>query len=116
VSATLFPWAPDYVVGVDGGYWLPLLAGRATTVLPMLYPGERGADQAAVARMVAVAQALRDAPAAALTAALLRSLHVGYVYHSGRSPVPSAEGLASNPGFRVVYDADGVRIWAVAPE
>jgi hypothetical protein len=116
VSATLLPWAPDYVVGVDGGYWLPLLAGRATTVLPMLYPGERGADQAAVARMVAVAQALRDAPAAALTAALLRSLHVGYVYHSGRSPVPSAEGLASNPGFRVVYDADGVRIWAVAPE
>src|SRR5207248_90387 len=64
VSAVIVPWAPDYVVGVDGGYWLPLLAGRATTVLPMLYPGERGADREAVARMVAVTRALRDAPTA----------------------------------------------------
>ena len=84
VRTVIFPWAPDYVVGVDGGYWLPLLAGRATTVLPMLYPGERGADPAATAAMIAVARALRDAPAAPETARLLRALGVGYVYDSGR--------------------------------
>ncbi|HZS03142.1 MAG TPA: DUF6541 family protein [Chloroflexota bacterium] len=113
VSAMIVPWAPDYVVGIDGGYWLPLLASRATTVLPMLYPGERGADPQAVARMVAVTRALRDAPADPATAALLRSQGVGYVYHSGRSPVPALEGLAANPALRLVYDQGGVRIWAV---
>jgi hypothetical protein len=116
VSTVIFPWAPDYVVGVDAGYWLPLLAGRATTALPMLYPGERGADSRAVAQMVAVAEALRDAPAALQTAVLLRSIGVGYVYHSGRSPVPSLTALAGNPALRLVYDQDGVRIWTVAPE
>jgi hypothetical protein len=115
VSAVIVPWAPDYVVGVDGGYWLPLLAGRATMVLPMLYPGERGADRAAVTRMVAIAQALRTAPAAPETAALLWQLGVSYVYHSGRSPIPAVDGLASNPALTLMYAADSVRIWAVAP-
>jgi hypothetical protein len=116
VSAVIFPWAPDYVVGVDGGYWLPLLAGRATTVLPMLYPGERAADPQAVAAMVAATRALLDAPAAPQTVAVLRALGVGYVYHSGRSPVPSGAGLAENQALRLEYAEGGVRIWQVAPE
>jgi hypothetical protein len=114
VSATIFPWAPGYVVGVDGGYWLPLLAGRSTTVLPMLYAGERGADPPAVRDMVAIARALRDAPAAPETATLLRTLGVGYVYHSGRVAVPDVAALATNPGLRPVYERDGVRVFAVA--
>jgi hypothetical protein len=115
VSATIFPWAPDYVVGIDGGYWLPLLAGRTTTVLPMTYAGERGADRDAVRAMVAVARALRDAPAAPETAGLLRAHGVGYVYHGGRVAVPAVEALAANPGLRAVYERGGVRVFAVAP-
>ncbi|HZR98660.1 MAG TPA: DUF6541 family protein [Chloroflexota bacterium] len=116
VRAVIFPWAPDYVVGVDGGYWLPLLAGRATTVLPMLYPGERGADPAATRAMVAVARALGEAPAAPETARLLRSLGVGYLYDSGRAAVPALDGLLASPAFRLVYERDGVRVLAVQPE
>ena len=116
VRAVIFPWAPDYVVGIDGGYWLPLLAGRATTVLPMLYPGERGADPAATAAMVAVARALRDAPAAPETARLLRSLGVGYLYDSGRPTAPALDGVAASPAYRLVYARDGVRVFAVQPE
>lgn len=116
VRAVIFPWAPDYVVGIDGGYWLPLLAGRATTVLPMLYPGERGADPAATAAMVAVARALRDAPAAPTTAALLRAQGIGYVYDSGRPGGPPLDALAVSPAYRTVYERDGVRVLAVQPE
>jgi hypothetical protein len=115
VSATIFPWAPDYVVGVDGGYWLPLLAGRATTVLPMLYAGERGADPRAVRDMVAVARALRDAPTSPETAALLRALGVSYVYHGGRVAVPDVAALAANPALRPVYESDGVHVFVVTP-
>src|SRR5579875_288412 len=116
VSAVLVPWAPDYAVGIDGGYWLPLLAGRPTTVLPMLYPAERGTSPRAVAEMVAVARALRDAPGAAETAALLRALGIGYVYHSGRPPAPPIEPALASPYYQVVYDRAGVRILAVRPE
>jgi hypothetical protein len=115
VSATIFPWAPDYVVGVDGGYWLPLLAGRATTLLPMLYAGERGADPAAVRDTISVARALRDAPAAPETAALLRSLGVNYVYHGGHVATPSLAGLAANPALRLVYQGEGPHVFLVAP-
>jgi hypothetical protein len=116
VRTVIFPWAPDYVVGIDAGYWLPLLAGRATTVLPMLYPGERGADPAATGAMVAVARALRDAPAAPETARLLRALGIGYVYDSGRPAAPALDGILASPAYRLVYDRDGVRVLAVLPE
>ena len=115
ISTVLVPWAPDYAVGIDGGYWLPLLAGRPTTGLPMLYPGERGTEPRAVAEMVAVARALRDAPGSAATARLLRALGVTYVYHSGRPPAPSIEPALTSPHYQVVYDRDGVRILAVRP-
>ncbi len=113
VNTVIFPWAPDYVVGVDGGYWLPLLAGRATTVLPMVYAAERGSDPTAVRAMVAVARALRDAPADPATAAVLRAAGVGYVYHSGRPGGVDAAALARNPALRLVYARDGVHVYAV---
>jgi hypothetical protein len=115
-SAVLVPWAPDYAVGIDGGYWLPLLAGRPTTLLPMLYPAERGTEPRAIAEMVAVARALRDAPGAAETARLLRALGIEYIYHSGRPPAPSIAPALASPAYAVVYDRDGVRVLAVRPE
>lgn len=112
-TAVLFPWAPDYAVGVDAGYWLPLLAGRATTVLPMLYPAERGADPTATRAMVAVARALRDAPAAPETAALLRAQGVTHLYHGGRPGTPPVEPLLANSAFELVYARDSVWVLAV---
>lgn len=35
-------WSPGWVVGIDQGYWIPLLAHRTTTVPPMIYPVEWG--------------------------------------------------------------------------
>jgi len=35
-------WSPGWIIGVDAGYWIPLLAHRATTPPPMIYPLEWG--------------------------------------------------------------------------
>jgi hypothetical protein len=113
VNTVLVPWAPDYVVGIDGGYWLPLLAGRATTALPMLYPGERGVDPGAAEQMVRVARALRDAPAAPETVELLRAAGVAYLYHSGRPGTPPLDGILSSGLYPSLYERDGVRVLAV---
>lgn len=37
-----FPFGPDWCLGSDGGWWLPLLAQRAVTLPPMVYTMEIG--------------------------------------------------------------------------
>jgi hypothetical protein len=39
---SFFAYGGSVVVGSDGGWWLPLLAGRANTVPPLNYGTERG--------------------------------------------------------------------------
>ncbi|MGQ9547771.1 MAG: hypothetical protein ACUVWS_03975 [Roseiflexus sp.] len=40
VESLPIDWSPGWMVGVDSGYWIPLLAGRASTLPPMIYPVE----------------------------------------------------------------------------
>jgi len=42
VNCIQFDWSPGWIVGIDAGYWIPLLARRATTLPPMTYPLEWG--------------------------------------------------------------------------
>ncbi|MDH7474348.1 MAG: hypothetical protein QHJ74_10150 [Anaerolineae bacterium] len=35
-----FEWSPGWMVGIDAGYWIPLLAHRATVLPPMIYAWE----------------------------------------------------------------------------
>jgi len=39
-NGTLIPWSPGWVVGIDAGYWAPLLAHRDATPPTMNYPLE----------------------------------------------------------------------------
>ena len=41
INPAIFGWSPTAVTGNDAGYWLPLLAGRQTTILPMVVTTER---------------------------------------------------------------------------
>jgi len=40
VNGIQFDWSPGWIVGTDAGYWIPLLAHRATTLPPMVYAWE----------------------------------------------------------------------------
>jgi hypothetical protein len=42
VDSVQFPYAPGWIVGVDTGLWIPLLAHRSSLVPPMIYPIEWG--------------------------------------------------------------------------
>lgn len=42
VNTIFIGWSRDWIVGIDAGYWVPLLAHRSTTVPPMIYPLEWG--------------------------------------------------------------------------
>jgi len=107
-------WQLGTYRGLDGGYWLPLLAARATTMPAVFYNyGERdyGLQVAATARDVAAAGNLSDRD----LLALMQTTGSDYVYlgpvttdHEGTL---TPDRLGRVPGLERVYDVDGVTIF-----
>jgi hypothetical protein len=119
------------LAGSDGGWWLPLLAGRQTNLPPLTYGSERGVEEGYARQVRALAEALRGRTATDLRPAALdlttpenyaRLLAGGYdyVYLGARAnPGPEtadhidAAALAARPDlFALAYAQDGVRIYA----
>ncbi|HMP39528.1 MAG TPA: hypothetical protein PKA05_04025 [Roseiflexaceae bacterium] len=122
------------VVGVDGGWWLPLLAQRSTTVPPMTIGSEvclrEGCDRTTLdlARTLrnrllrdprpAVVDLTREEALMALRVAGVRYVYSGAQLLSGPGTFPQPdrfdlEKLRTSPAFRSVYAADGVEIFEV---
>lgn len=55
-----FPLSPGWIVGIDGGYWIPLLTHRAVTVPPMIYLLEWGDPSMLPVRLEASSRMLTD--------------------------------------------------------
>jgi hypothetical protein len=122
------------IAGSDGGWWLPLLAGRDTNLPPLTYGVERGLEDDFAARVNALAADLRGRPlsdgapvALDLTTpenyARLRLEGFDYVYlgaHAQPGPADAdhidPDALRGRPDlFHVVYALDGVTIFALGP-
>ena len=113
-----FAYEGSSVVGSDAGWWLPLLAGRATTLPPLTYVAETGPRpeyRLWVNGLTAALQGARLDDEGALVA--LREHGVTHVYigqHQGRvnyagPDVLDPAELADSPHFRAVYQED--RVW-----
>jgi len=117
------------VAGNDAGWWLPLLAGRQSTLPPLTYGSERGPYDRYEWEVGLLYQELRgrrltDARPVALdltapeAVARLRELGVTHVYSGAiASPGPDAADridtakLRASADFRLVYERDGVEIF-----
>jgi hypothetical protein len=125
-------YAGAMVVGTDAGWWLPYLAGRATSVPPLSYGSEVASDPMFVLQVHRLAEALRSAPLAdgrpraidvARAGAIrqLRANGIRYVYLGAQALIgpgtfPDVDRidpgtLRASSNFRIVYDADGVLIF-----
>lgn len=111
------------VVGSDAGWWLPLLARRATTLPPLLYIAEQGPwpdYRLWINELYATLHTLGpDHPA---TLALLRERGITHVYlgerqgsvgYEGNDQIITPETLRNSPAFRLVYRQDQVWIFAL---
>lgn len=122
---TFLAYGGNVVVGSDGGWWLPLLAQRSTTLPPINYATERGLEPDSAQQVVALAAAVQSPgitdPA---VLALLRERGVTHVYLGQRQGQVnnsqaslSPELLTKSAQFRVIYHQDRVWIfeWCGAP-
>jgi hypothetical protein len=115
--------------GNDAGWWLPLLANRATTLPPLTYGSEQAERRGYQVGVNALAKKLRGRPLTDLRPVnvdltrpvALKALadnQIDYVY-SGAHPYPGPEAadridtakLRASPAFRLVYERDGVEIF-----
>lgn len=113
-----FAYEGSSVVGSDAGWWLPLLARRATTLPPLTYVAEEGPRpeyRLWVNGLTAALQGSQLDDERALAA--LREHGVTHVYIGQRQgrvnyfgpDVLDPARLAANPAFRAIYHQD--RVW-----
>ncbi len=115
---SFFAYGGSVIVGSDGGWWLPVLAGRGNTVPPLNYGTEQGPGVEYRLQINAVWQQLQeegvDAPEAVT---LLKQHDIRYLYigqQQGRvnytgSSVLDPERLVNSAAYRPMYHQD--RVW-----
>ncbi len=116
-------------IGSDGGWWIPLLTQRQTTLPPMIQGHERFADPEQAQALEDLGFALQKRPLPDADAVQrVRDAHIRYLYRGAhvvqtdKSPnaaplaaLVNADTLRQDPAFRVVYEQNGVVIFAVVP-
>lgn len=110
VNTFHFDFSDDYVLGSDAGYWLPLLAGRATITAPMTYTAERAASPDFLQRLVAFNR-LNGNLNTPEAMALLQKEGITHVYVGQRGgPIAAAE-LMKSPNFKLVYQSGSAYVF-----
>jgi hypothetical protein len=113
-----FAYGGATVVGSDGGWWLPLLAGRQTTLPPILYGSEQAPRPDYRLWINALPTLLgQKPPDDPEVLAMLRERGVTHVYIGQRQGRLNYDGpgileprqLLASPHFRPVYHED--RVW-----
>ncbi|NIV33856.1 MAG: hypothetical protein GWN58_31735 [Anaerolineae bacterium] len=116
VDSTEIRWSPDWVVGIDAGYWIPLLAHRYTTVPPMIYPLEWG-DQDKLQPILETSQAFLawNRTAAPPLDAVIEEYGFTHVFFSQPPSTPSPSEIGQISGLREIYRLDRTRIFEATP-
>jgi hypothetical protein len=111
------------VVGTDGGWWLPLLAGRQNTTPPLLYTTEKPPYPDYIREVQTIHELVHAADLSVEQLAKeMAARNLDYVYIGQRRgrvgagneiPLEPAR-FAASEAFELVYAEDGVRILRIA--
>jgi hypothetical protein len=119
---SFFAYGGTLIAGSDGGWWLPLLAKRQTTLPPLTYGSEQGPRIDYIIWVNTLTSEIQDKGITHPDVlALLRERGVGYVYVGQREGRVNYDGpnilnpdkLISSPLFRLIYHQDRVWIFEV---
>jgi hypothetical protein len=119
---SFFAYGGSVIVGSDGGWWIPLLAGRKNTVPPLNYGSEMGWEPDYLAQVNELARRVQganmDEPE---VLELLRQNGITHIYIGQRQGRVNYNGeavlrpdeLKKSPHYEVVYHRDRVWIFAL---
>jgi len=120
---SFFAFGDSLIAGSDGGIWLPLLAGRSTTLPPINYTLEEGPRPDYVSWTNALTAAIQVKGISDTDViAMLKERGITHVYigqQQGRvnSPGPLLDPaqLLADPHFSLIYHQDQVYVFKVIP-
>ena len=103
------PWQLGMYMGTDGGWWIPLLTGRDTTMPPVLYTMGSPDYVEHVSRIADLTQRVALDDATMLD--LLRKAGVTHVYIGAKGGPITPRSLLFSPHYRRVYSSGEVWIF-----
>ncbi len=115
----MFPaYGDTLLAGDDGGWWIPLLTGRRSTLPPLTYGSERSSVANYAQTINDFGKALHQTPLPSPAGIqLCRKAGVQYIYsgphHEHVDYRVDVEALRHSTAFTTVYDRDGVVIFAL---
>ncbi len=122
---SFFAYNGTAVVGSDGGWWLPLLAHRQTTLPPLTYTAEQGPfpDYRNWVNALTAELQRQDIDAPDIQR-LLHERGITHVYIGQRQGTVNYAGMhtinpehvLASPHFRLIYHEDRVWIFALLPD
>jgi len=112
VNTYHFGFNDRYVISIDAGYWIPLLADRQTVTAPMIYPAERAATPDFLDGLVALDR-LNGGLTTPHSLGLLEQMGVTHVFVGRRGGLIDVEALLSSPQFVREYSADSVYVFRI---
>ncbi|MBN1921493.1 MAG: hypothetical protein JW892_09625 [Anaerolineae bacterium] len=117
-NASQVEWSPDWLIGSDAGYWLPLLAQRDTTLPPMIYAWET-ADASVLQQDLMNTHAILDAAAAqeSLPSSVVCCTGVTHFIAYDNNWPMTAEDLLNTDTLELLYQQDRLQVFeVVCPE
>ncbi len=113
-----FAYNDSLVVGSDGGWWIPILAGRKTTLPPLTYGIEAGAESTDFQETNDLNREIQNKGITHPDViSMLKKQGIKYIYIGQRQGVVNNSGpkvldpeaLVKDPNFEVKYNQD--RVW-----
>lgn len=110
VNMYRFPFSDTLMIGIDGGYWIPLLAKRQSVMPPMTFTAEYVSDPTFADRLRTM-EGLNSQLTSNQGLEILDNENITHVYIGERGgPINPAE-LLNSPKFRLVYEDGNVHIF-----
>lgn len=107
------PWISGSFRGIDGGYWIPLVAERESILPPGLYPWVMPRERAASTTRLLTSWYEAQQKGDTAVVEQLRRAGVTHVYFGPANRTAIRAAMAAVPIASRIYDEDGVQIYAL---
>ena len=113
IDSIEFDWNRDFIIGIDGGSWIPLFTGRKVILPPMVYATETAYENNYTEKVKAISKVAELINTESAVKFLVEN-NVTYVYFGGRNLGKlQLQYLQNNPYLEPVYSKYGVWIFRV---
>jgi len=113
INTYQFPINDNLIIGLDGGYWLPVIAERKTIVPPMIYFLEKKTQPDVANKLRSYHEFYGEIADLEVLNTLIEA-GIDYVYIGSRGGIINNESLSRSSNFELFYKNNDVYIYKIS--